>query len=146
MPLDATQRRRMLVQAYRSEFRHHTHSGFEARAAKLPPPDQSGNIDGIGTFFDLQGYGGIAQQVYRQLATMHNSIQDSTPFQESLQLLRLVAAPGLGKVGVAREWNVTHSSCQCKHKTIKSKVCFMRANPRTHGKLPELAIVNVFHA
>ena len=97
--LDKEQVRCLLVNKYTSGFRLRGSHSSEKRAADLPLPDSFGNISALGTFFGLEGFDAVAQQVYRRLLRLHIGFHDSVQFTRSLQLLRLVATPGLGKVG-----------------------------------------------
>ena len=96
--------RRLLLDNYTSDFQLrsfqlHGSALPEKRTADLPLPDSSGNISAFGTCFGLEGFDAVVQQVYRRLLCLHIGFHDSSQFTRSLQLLRLVAAPGLGKVG-----------------------------------------------
>lgn len=91
--------RRLLLDNYTSGFQLHGSALHEKRAADLPLPDSSGNISAFGTCFGLEGFDAVVQQVHRRLLRLHIGFHDSSQFTRSLQLLRLVAAPGLGKVG-----------------------------------------------
>ncbi|KAL8794088.1 MAG: hypothetical protein Q9182_007636 [Xanthomendoza sp. 2 TL-2023] len=75
----------------------------EKRAAELPLPDIAGKISAFGTYFGLEGFGAVVQQMHRQLLRLSIAFDDSVQFLRSLQLLRVVAAPGLGKSTVLRE-------------------------------------------
>ena len=66
---------------------------------RLPLPDSHHHITAFGTYFGLAGYNAIAQQLYQRLLCLHNGFCDSPQFTRSLQLLRQVAALGVGKVG-----------------------------------------------
>lgn len=57
-------------------------------------------MDGYKTwqYTSLQGYDSLVKQVWRRLRQLQSAFVSSTDFERSLQLLRLVAAPGLGKV------------------------------------------------
>lgn len=70
----------------------------EKRAAELPLPDIAGKISAFGTYFGLEGFDAVVQQMHRQLLRLSIAFDDSVQFLRSLQLLRVVAAPGLGKV------------------------------------------------
>ena len=91
--------RRMLAEQYTSTFQLHGPGSPEKRQDNLPSPDAYGNITGIGSFLGLQGYETVVQQIYRRLLRLNIGFSDSPAFTRSLQLLRIVAAPGLGKVG-----------------------------------------------
>ena len=98
-PLGTEQVRQLLVDTYISAFQLSSSVLPRKRVADLPLPDSFGNITAFGTFFGLEGFDAIVRQVYRRLLRLHIGFHDSPQFTRSLQLLRLVAAPGLGKVG-----------------------------------------------
>jgi len=91
--------RRLLVERYTSTFQLHGPGSLGKRKENLPAPNVHGNIKGIGSFFRLQGFETVVQQIYGQLLRLNTGFFDSPAFLRSLQLLRVVAAPGLGKVG-----------------------------------------------
>ena len=84
----------------------------EKRATDLPLPDSSGNISAFGSYFGLEEFNPVVQQVYRRLLRLHIGFRDSVQFTRSSQLLRLVAAPGLGNVSLA-------------HATLNMARCFV---------------------
>jgi len=91
--------RRLLVEQYTSIFQLHGPGSPGKREENLPVPNVHGNITGIGSFLGLQGFETVVQQVYGRLLRLNTGFFDSPAFTRSLQLLRVVAAPGLGKVG-----------------------------------------------
>lgn len=91
--------RRLLTEAYTSDFQLHSSEASVKRAADLPAADADGHIAGFGTFFGLGGFDAVVQQVYRRLLRLHICFADHDDFLRGLQLLRLVSAPGMGKVG-----------------------------------------------
>lgn len=91
--------RRLLVEQYSSIFQLHGPGSLGKRQENFPLPNVYGNITGIGSFLGLQGYETVVQQIYRRLLRLNTGFFDSPAFARSLQLLRIVAAPGLGKVG-----------------------------------------------
>ena len=61
----------------------------------------NGSIDGIGKYLPLKGMDALAGQLRRAIQRMHRDFTREAGMPEgSAQLLRLVAAPGMGKVGV----------------------------------------------
>lgn len=91
--------RRLLVAQYSSIFQLPGPGSPGKRQENLPSPNVHGNITGIGSYLGLQGYETVVQQIYRRLLRLNTGFFDSDVFIRSLQLLRIVAAPGLGKVG-----------------------------------------------
>ena len=59
------------------------------------------NIVGLGSFFELQGAHTLVVQLRKRLLSLQNAFVHHPEFRRSLQLLRLVAAPGLRKVPVS---------------------------------------------
>ena len=53
------------------------------------------------SFFPLEGFDEVVKQMLRRLLKLNSSFIPNNMFMKSLQLLRLVAAPGMGKVGLA---------------------------------------------
>lgn len=101
--LGENQVRCLLVESYTSEFQLRNFKSCrsrqsEKRSAELPPPDRHGKISAFGSFFGLEGFDAVVRQVHRALLRLHIGVEDTSEFARSLQLLRLVAAPGLGKV------------------------------------------------
>ncbi|KAL3156272.1 hypothetical protein ABBQ32_012545 [Trebouxia sp. C0010 RCD-2024] len=95
--------RRLLVEQYPSIFQLHGPGSLGKRQENFPLPNVYGNITGIGSFLGLQGYETVVQQIYRRLLRLNTGFFDSPAFARSLQLLRIVAAPGLGKSTVLKE-------------------------------------------
>ena len=93
--------RSLLVEKYAAMFQPHGPGSLGKREANLPVPNAKGNIPGIGSFLGLQGFGTAVQQMYARLLRLNTGFEDSPTFLRGLQLLRVVAAPGLGKVGYA---------------------------------------------
>ncbi len=94
--------RRLLVEQYTSIFQLRGLGSPGKREENLLVPKfmaTNGNITGIGSFLGLQGFETVVQQIYGRLLRLNTGFFDSPAFTRSLQLLRVVAAPGLGKVG-----------------------------------------------
>ncbi len=91
--------RRLLVEQYTSIFQLRGPGSPGKQEENLPVPNVHGNITGIGSFLGLQGFETVVQQIYGRLLRLNTGFFDSPAFTRSLQLLRVVAAPGLGKVG-----------------------------------------------
>ncbi len=91
--------RRLLVEQYTSTFQLHGPGSLGKREENLPAPNVHGNITGIGSFLGLQAFDTIVQQIYSGLLRLNTGFFDLPVFMRSLQLLWVVAAPGLGKVG-----------------------------------------------
>ena len=91
--------RHLLVEQYTSMIQLRGPGSPKKRQESLPLPNAYGTIPGIGSFLGLQGYETVAQQIYGRLLRLNTGFSYSPAFTRSLQLLRVVAAPGLGKVG-----------------------------------------------
>ena len=89
----------MQISIWAQSLRSFQKRGSQKRATDLPLPDSSGKISAFGSYFRLEGFHPVVQQVYRRLLRLHTGFQDSAQFTRSLQLLRLVT--GLGKVSLA---------------------------------------------
>jgi hypothetical protein len=65
--------------------------------------DLSGSqrISGVGSYFQLAGYARVVDQVLQALWALEGGFIFEDDFVRGLQLLRLVAAPGMGKVSAA---------------------------------------------
>ena len=69
----------------------------QRRTSNLPQLD----IVGLGSYFELQGAHTLVVQLRKRLLSLQKGFVHHPEFSRGLQLLRLVAAPGLGKVNVA---------------------------------------------
>ena len=98
--LGREQVRRLLAELYTSEFQLHGSDSSVKRTADLPRPAATacGDLAGFGQYFGLEGFDSVVQQVRRQLFRLHRGFADHDEFIRGLQLLRLVSAPGMGKV------------------------------------------------
>ena len=67
------------------------------RSSNLPQLD----IVGLGSYFELQGAHTLVVQLRKRLLSLQKGFVHHPEFSWGLHLLRLVAAPGLGKVNVA---------------------------------------------
>ena len=110
--------RRLLVKQYTSVFQMCGPGSPGKREENLPSPNIFGTIASIGSFLGLQGYETVVQQMYRRLLRLNTGFFDSPTFLRSLQLLRVVAAPGLGKVGMQHIMMLAAVSCCIVHERI----------------------------
>ena len=89
--------RHLLLQDYQAHF--------SKVGPALPPLREgtigSGRVYPLGSFFPLEGFDEVVKQMLRRLLKLNSSFIPDNMFMKTLQLLRLVAAPGMGKVGLA---------------------------------------------
>lgn len=87
----------ILDQNYKSQVCLTGPAQTRRRLADLPQQE----IVGLGDFFKLQGAHTLVVQLRKRLLKLQKGFVQHAEFTRGLQLLRLVAAPGLGKVSVA---------------------------------------------
>ena len=101
-PLDLHAARLLLLQDYQAYFSKDGPALPRSREATIdlqaPSPR---SIYPLGSFFPLEGFDEVVKQMLRCLLKLNSSFDPNSMFLNSLQLLRLVAAPGMGKVGLA---------------------------------------------
>ncbi len=86
-----------------------------------PLPVQNGCVRPIGSYFQLEEYEPLLRQLLRSLKKMEANFVPIYQFERHLQLFRLVAAPGMGKVGrseivcylCSAKHDVCHFVCAC---------------------------------
>ena len=88
------------------KLRHGYMSAFQKRGpvrrsdrSANPVLVQDGWVKPIGHYFKLEAYEPLVQQLLRCLKRMEINFEPMEDFARKLQLLRIVAAPGMGKVG-----------------------------------------------
>lgn len=86
----------LLMEQYRPHFLCKRPSSALQKLEAIPIKDKW--VQKLGQYTSLQGYDSLIKQVWRRLRRLQCSFISGADFERSLQLLRLVAAPGLGKV------------------------------------------------
>lgn len=95
--IDKTAVGQILDQKYKPQVCLNGHAQTQQPLADLPQQE----IVGLGDFFKLQGTHTLVVQLRKRLLKLQKGFVQHAEFTRGLQLLRLVAAPGLGKVSVA---------------------------------------------
>ncbi len=85
----------LLLQQYRGSFAFHPTAVQRAREGSLSGVQK---IKRLGEHFTLAGYASVIDQMLQALQDLEEDFAPHVDFQRGLQLLRLVAAPGMGKV------------------------------------------------
>ncbi len=85
----------LLLQQYQHRFSFHRNSVRTDRTRQLSGTNA---VRQLGHHFKLAGYGSVTAQVLQALEDLHAGFDSHDDFLRGLHLLRLVAAPGMGKV------------------------------------------------
>ncbi len=89
----------LLVRLYSGRFSAHRRQLLAAaRAARTEPLIGRNKIDRLGDHTRLAGYTSLVHQMLQALQDLQDDFIADDAFQPGLQLLRLIAAPGMGKV------------------------------------------------
>lgn len=109
-----------LKRGYKSAFQKSGPVRFSDRSAN-PVPVKHGCVQPIGSYFQLEAYEPLVHQLLRSLKNMESIFFPKPNFERHLQLFRLIAAPGMGKVGGSEtvrylgsaKHDICHSVCTC---------------------------------
>ncbi len=88
----------ILLQQYRGSFRFSQPANRRTRMADLSSMQ---HIKPLGSYLHLAGYARLVDQVLQALWDLEAGFTPGDNFVRGLQLLRLAAAPGMGKVSTA---------------------------------------------